>query len=68
MTDAFREAVVDRYKLLPYWSHLGRIANLTGNPIVKDCCAHMDDRVMVGPALFVAPFLGETGPVKISFL
>jgi alpha 1,3-glucosidase len=79
MTGDFRNvargAVVDRYRLLPYWYTLGRIANLTGEPIVrpvwwefpKDAWADVDDRAMVGPSLFVVPFLGETGSVRIVF-
>jgi alpha 1,3-glucosidase len=70
-----KEAITDRYRLLPYWYTLGRIANQTGEPIVrpvwweftKDVWIDVDDRAMVGPSLFVVPFLFETGPVRVTF-
>jgi alpha 1,3-glucosidase len=70
-----REAVVDRYRLLPYWYTLARHAHLTGEPLVRalwwefpeDRFIDVDDRVMVGSALFVVPFLAEEpGPVAVQ--
>jgi alpha 1,3-glucosidase len=63
-----REAIADRYRLLPYWYTLARRANLTGEPIVRalwwefpdDCFLDVDDRAMIGSALLVVPFLNET--------
>jgi alpha 1,3-glucosidase len=70
-----REAVVDRYMLLPYWYTLARVANLTGEPIVRplwwefpqEKWVDVDDRAMVGPSLFVVPFLSEQDAVEVDF-
>jgi alpha 1,3-glucosidase len=70
-----REAVVDRYRLLPYWYTLARHANLTGEPIVRplwwefpdDKYIDVDDRAMVGSAIFVVPFLSHgSDPMTIA--
>ncbi|OHS97526.1 Neutral alpha-glucosidase AB [Tritrichomonas foetus] len=62
------EAVLDRYKLLPFWYTLARQSNLTGSPIVRplwwlfgnqEKFLDTDDKVMIGDALLVAPFLKE---------
>lgn len=61
------EALYARYKLLPYWYTLARNANLTGEPIVRpmwwefseEKFLDVDDRAMLGSALFVAPITSE---------
>jgi alpha 1,3-glucosidase len=71
-----REAVLERYRFLPYWYTLARIANLTGSPIVRplwwefpeERFIDTDDRGMLGPALFAVPFLAEAAlPVAVAF-
>jgi alpha 1,3-glucosidase len=71
-----REAIVDRYQLLPYWYTLARHANVTGDPIVRPLWwefpegrfLDVDDRVMVGRSLLVTPFLTEFGdPIRVQF-
>jgi alpha 1,3-glucosidase len=70
-----REAIVDRYMLLPYWYTLARVANLTGEPIVRPVWwefpenewTDVEDRAMLGPALFVVPFLSENNALTIEF-
>jgi alpha 1,3-glucosidase len=71
-----REAVVERYRFLPYWYTLARHANLTGAPLVRplwwefpeDRFIDTDDRAMLGPALFAVPFLTEVPlPVTVAF-
>jgi alpha 1,3-glucosidase len=63
-----KEAVVERYQLIPYWYTLARLANLTGEPIVRPLwwefggqSAHddLDDAAMVGPGVLVVPFLDQ---------
>jgi alpha 1,3-glucosidase len=73
---AAREAVIDRYILLPYWYTLARLANLTGAPLVRplwwefpeDRFLDVDDRAMLGPALFIVPFLSQIpSPLLVQF-
>jgi alpha 1,3-glucosidase len=33
-----RHAIINRYRLLPYWYTLARHANLTGEPVVRPLC------------------------------
>jgi alpha 1,3-glucosidase len=70
-----REAILDRYMLLPYWYTLARVANLTGEPIVRplwwefpsEKWADVDDRAMLGSALLVVPFLSDREPLSVDF-
>jgi alpha 1,3-glucosidase len=71
-----REAIVDRYRHLPYWYGLARQANLTGEPMVRPLWwefpeqrfIDIDDRAMLGRALFIVPFLApEPQPVAVQF-
>ncbi|OHS95762.1 Neutral alpha-glucosidase AB [Tritrichomonas foetus] len=64
--DVAREAIVDRYKLLPYWYTLSRHSNLTGEPIIRPVwwefptsieSTETSDTVMLGSSLLISPFL-----------
>ena len=65
--DVARDGIYDRYRLSPYWYTLARRANLTGEPIVRpiwwefddDRFVDVDDKLMIGKSLLVAPFLDE---------
>jgi alpha 1,3-glucosidase len=65
--DVARDAIVDRYLLLPYWYTLARRANLTGEPMVRPLwweftdpmLVDIDERAMLGSSLIVCPFLEE---------
>ncbi|KAH0790279.1 glycosyl hydrolase [Histomonas meleagridis] len=65
--DVAREAIIDRYKLIQYWYTLARVANLTGEPIVRplwwefneERFFDVDDKAMVGNSLLIVPFLNE---------
>ena len=65
--DVARDAVVERYQLLPYWYTLSHIANISGQPIVRPMWwefsgaeyLDVDDKAMLGSGLLVAPFWGE---------
>ena len=70
-----REAIFQRYRLLPYWYTLARQANLTGEPIVRPLwwefnqeeLLDVDDKAMLGGALLVAPvFDNETEQARIA--
>jgi alpha 1,3-glucosidase len=62
-----RDAIVDRYRLLPYWYTLARHANQTGEPLVRALwwefpehnLSDIEDHAMLGSALLVVPFLAE---------
>ena len=66
--DVAREAIVDRYKLLPYWYTLSQQANMTGEPIVRPMWwefagaewLDVDDKAMIGSGLLVAPIWNES--------
>ena len=77
--NAARDAIIDRYLLLPYWYSLSRNANLTGEPIVRPIWweidqsdekefnhfVDVDNIAMLGSHLLVAPFLEENETDKI---
>ena len=62
-----KDAVYDRYRLMPYWYTLARQANMTGEPLIRPIWWYFDepefvstdDKVFVGPALLVCPFLNQ---------
>jgi alpha 1,3-glucosidase len=68
-----REAIQERYRLLPYWYALARVATGSGVPIVRPRWwefpegrfADVDDRAMLGSALLIVPFL-ERGDASIT--
>jgi alpha 1,3-glucosidase len=69
-----REAIYERYQLLPYWYTLAHLTNATGQPIVRPLWwefgadwGDVDDRVMIGDALLVVPFLNEKAePIAVD--
>jgi alpha-glucosidase len=63
-----REAIRERYRLLPYFYSLVEEASRTGLPVLRplvlespgdERCAGIDDEAMVGPWLLIAPVLTE---------
>ena len=67
--EAARDAVIDRYLLLPYWYLTARESNLTGAPIVRplwwlfgsqEKFIDVDSMVMIGDSLLCAPFLKDS--------
>lgn len=74
-----REAVVDRYLLLPYWYTLAHKTHETGEPLIKPIWwdlksddytqfADVDNTVMLGDSLFIVPFLeNEQNEQEIKF-
>ncbi|KAJ3308998.1 hypothetical protein HDV04_000549 [Boothiomyces sp. JEL0838] len=73
-TSLFREAVIRRYKLLPYIYTLFSEAHLTGNPVMRSMMQEfpdneltfgMDDQYMFGQALLVKP-VSKAGQTSVE--
>ncbi|KAJ2777955.1 glucosidase II [Coemansia javaensis] len=73
-----RDAIRERYRLLPYWYTLFREASLTGMPLVRPMWVEFpgekslfaeDKTFMVGPAIMVAPVTDPDPmlPVEVVF-
>ncbi|KAJ2655200.1 glucosidase II [Coemansia sp. RSA 1200] len=73
-----REAVKERYRMLPYWYTLFRIASLTGMPIVRPMWIEFPAEkelfaeqsvFMVGPSIMVVPAMDAdmSKPLDVSF-
>lgn len=67
-TDIIREAIRERYRLLPYWYTLFFEAHLSGLPVMRPMFVEfpedeetfaMDDQFMVGTGLLVKPVTTE---------
>lgn len=68
--DIIRQYCEERYRLLPYFWTLARIATTRGLPVMRPLVLEFqddhgartcDDQVMLGPALLVAPICSPTG-------
>ncbi|KAJ1799773.1 glucosidase II, partial [Coemansia sp. RSA 2399] len=73
-----REAVRERYRMLPYWYTLFREASLTGMPIVRPMWVEFPNQAdlfaeqsvfMVGPSIMVVPAMDPdmSKPLGVSF-
>ncbi|EAY02964.1 Glycosyl hydrolases family 31 protein [Trichomonas vaginalis G3] len=68
-----REAVNDRYSLLPLWYTLMEEAHRTGNPIVRPLWWHFSDRndediALLGDTILVAPIVKQQAVEKVVTL